>query len=198
MSETTPVKAEKARLRRERLALRDAIHPQARIEASLAMAEHGAEALTDPPPEVVSGFNPIRSEPDLRPLMANLRDVGARLCLPVILDKTTIVFREVVRGEPFVETGFGTFGPGPEAAVLDPDLMLVPLAAFDARGHRIGYGAGYYDRAIARLKEAGRTPRLIGIAFDVQEVDCVPDEPHDVALDAVLTESGLRRFPRPL
>ena len=78
--------------------------------------------------------------------------------------------------------------------MLDPDILLVPLAAFDDRGHRIGYGAGHYDRAIARLIDAGRAPRLIGIAFNCQEVDRVPDEGHDVVLSEVLTESGLRRF----
>jgi 5-formyltetrahydrofolate cyclo-ligase len=78
--------------------------------------------------------------------------------------------------------------------VLDPDLMLVPLAAFDGRGHRIGYGAGYYDRAIARLDAKGLAPRLIGIAFDCQEVARVPDEPHDVVMREILTESGWRRF----
>jgi 5-formyltetrahydrofolate cyclo-ligase len=76
-------------------------------------------------------------------------------------------------------------------------VMLVPLAAFDIRGHRIGYGAGYYDRAIAGLMEKNMRPRLIGIAFDCQEVAGVPDEPHDVQLDAMLTESGLRAFPFP-
>jgi 5-formyltetrahydrofolate cyclo-ligase len=75
--------------------------------------------------------------------------------------------------------------------VLDPNVMLVPLAAFDARGHRLGYGAGHYDRAIARLQERGLRPRLVGIAFDSQRVDRVPDEPHDVPLDAILTETGL-------
>ena len=72
--------------------------------------------------------------------------------------------------------------------------MLVPLAAFDERGHRIGYGAGYYDRAIARLQEIGVNPRLIGVAFDCQQVEIVPDEPHDMPLEAILTESGLRSF----
>ncbi len=76
--------------------------------------------------------------------------------------------------------------------------MLVPLAAFDARGHRIGYGAGYYDRAIARLPDKGHAPRLIGVAFDCQEVELVPDEPHDVVIPEILTESGLRRFEAPL
>ena len=75
--------------------------------------------------------------------------------------------------------------------------MLIPLAAFDARGHRIGYGAGYYDRAIARLQDAGKEPRLIGIAFNCQEVAKVPDEAHDVIVPEILTESGLRRFEAP-
>ena len=146
------------------------------------------------PGTVVSGFWPIRTEVDVRPLMAALAAKGARLCLPAILDRTTIVFRELVRGAAMIDMGFGTFGPGEQAAALEPAVMLVPLAAFDARGHRIGYGAGYYDRAIARLAEAGQPPRLIGIAFSCQEVARVPDEPHDVRIPEILTENGLRRF----
>ena len=96
----------------------------------------------------------------------------------------------IVNGEN-AAGGFGTSGPGPDAAVLDPDIMLVPLSAFDSTGHRIGYGAGHYDRAITRLHQKGLNPRLIGIAFDCQEVPSVPAEPHDVRLDAILTESGL-------
>ncbi|HEY4191825.1 MAG TPA: 5-formyltetrahydrofolate cyclo-ligase, partial [Mesorhizobium sp.] len=84
--------------------------------------------------------------------------------------------------------------PHEEAKLLDPQIMLVPLAAFDARGHRIGYGGGYYDRAIERLAKAGKRPRLIGIAFDCQQVEKVPEEPHDAVLAEILTESGLRRF----
>ena len=136
----------------------------------------------------------MRSEVDVRPLLFSFKDRGARLCLPAILDKTTIVFRELVRGAPMIDMGFGTYGPGEEAEILEPSLMLVPLAAFDRRGHRIGYGAGYYDRAIARLQASGRPPRLIGIAFDCQEVPLVPDEWHDVIIPEILTESGLRRF----
>lgn len=184
----------KKSLRGEALARRDALDPQWRIEASLAMAEASAGWDIEPG-TVVSGFWPMRSEVDVRPLMFALRDRGARLCLPAILDRTTIEFRELLRGAPLVDMGFGTHGPGPEAAVLEPELMLVPLAAFDARGHRIGYGAGYYDRAIAKLHAAGRAPRLVGIAFDCQEVARVPDEPHDVVLPAILTETGLRTFP---
>jgi len=190
------IAAEKARLRGERLTARDALLPTERIEKSLALAAHGLEALAFEPGTAISGFLPIRSEVDLRPLMAQLRGRGARICVPAILDKERIVFRELVPGAELVAGTFGTFGPGPEAAELDPGIMLVPLAAFDRRGHRIGYGGGYYDRAIARLHQKGLQPTLIGIAFDCQEVASVPDEPHDVRLDAVLTETGYRRFPR--
>ena len=184
----------KAEMRAERLALRDAIPADTRIEMSLAMAEHAGEAVAFDPGTIVSGFLPIRSEADTRPLMARFQARGARLCVPAILDRQTIVFRELVRGAPLVGTGFGTSGPGPDASVLDPEILLVPLSAFDRRGHRIGYGAGHYDRAIDLLKQKGMHPKLIGIAFDCQEVAHVPAEPHDISLDAILTESGLRFF----
>jgi 5-formyltetrahydrofolate cyclo-ligase len=188
------VKELKKNLRLEALGRRDALATEYRIEASLRIADIGLTFLSVDPGTNVSGFWPIRSEVDLRPLLFHMREKGARLCLPVIIDKKTILFRELVRGAPMVATGFGTVGPPEDAAVLDPSLMLVPLAAFDERGHRIGYGAGYYDRAIARLQEIGVNPRLIGVAFACQQVEIVPDEPHDVPLEAILTESGLRSF----
>lgn len=190
---TTDTRALKKELRRQALERRDALDAGWRAAQSIVMAETLA-GIDLPDEPVVSGFWPMRSEVDVRPLMFALAECGARLCLPAILDKTTIVFRELVREAELVDMGFGTSGPGPEAAVLQPNLMLMPLAAFDARGHRIGYGAGYYDRAVARLRADGHAPRLIGIAFDCQEVGRVPDEPHDVILPELLTESGLRRF----
>ena len=189
-------RALKKQLRAEALTRRDALDPQWRIEASLGMAEW-AQRIPGEPGDVVSGFWPMRSEVDVRPLMFAFREQGARLCLPAILDKTTIVFRELVRGADLVDMGFGTYGPGPDAEVLQPVLMLVPLAAFDARGHRIGYGAGYYDRAIAKLQAGPRPPRLVGIAFDCQQVELVPDQPHDIVIPEMLTESGLRRLGQP-
>ena len=194
---TDDPKSAKKALRAASLARRDGLDPQWRIEAALGMAEATA-GIDLPHGCVVSGFWPIRSEPDTRPMMAAMAARGARLCLPAILDRTTIVFRELVRGAPLVEMGFGTMGPPDTADLLEPTIMLVPLSAFDARGHRIGYGAGHYDRAIARLIAAGRAPRLVGIAFDCQQVPRVPDEPHDVVLSDILTESGLRPFPAPL
>jgi 5-formyltetrahydrofolate cyclo-ligase len=184
----------KKALRREALARRDALDTAYRIEASLAIAEIGANSVAVEPGVIVSGFWPMRSEVDLRPLLFALMERSARLCLPAIVDRETILFRELVRGAALVDMGFGTLGPGPDAAILDPHVMLVPLAAFDGTGNRIGYGAGFYDRAIARLHARGMEPALIGIAFDCQEVDGVPAEPHDVPLGGIVTESGLRRF----
>ena len=184
----------KAEIRKARLAARDKVPAETRIENSLAMAAHAGDALDFIPGTIIAGFLPIRSEADIRPLMARLKARGARLSLPVVLDRETIVFRELVAGAELVDTGFGTRGPAAEAPVLDPEILLVPLSAFDARGHRIGYGAGHYDRAIAQLRQKGLDPRLIGIAFACQEVAHVPFEPHDIGLEAVLTESGLRQF----
>ena len=187
----------KAVLRAERLGERDRIPAELRLEYSLAMVDHAGDDIVFEPGTIVSGFFPIRSEVDIRPLMARLKDRGARLCVPVVLDRPTIAFRELVAGAELVDTGFGTRGPGPDAAVLDPEILLVPLSAFDRQGHRIGYGAGHYDRAIARLHQKGLDPRLIGIAFDCQEVAEVPAEAHDVRLEAILTESGLKTFSAP-
>jgi 5-formyltetrahydrofolate cyclo-ligase len=184
---------EKKRLRAAALARRDGLDPGLRASASRSMAA-AAPVLAPAPGVVVSGYWPIRSEADPRPLMEALRDRGASICLPAILDRETIVFRRFERGQSLVPMGFGTLGPGPDAAAVDPSLMLVPLAAFDRGGSRLGYGAGFYDRAIARLHAAGVMPRLVGIAFDCQEVTAVPAEPHDIALDEILSESGLRRF----
>ncbi len=186
----------KQQLRAQALRRRDAMDPIERVEASLALASQAASIAIEPG-GIVAGYMPIRSEIDPRPLMHVLAEHGARLCSPATIDRTTIVFRELVRDAALVQTGFGTVGPGPEAAVVQPDLILLPLAAFDPLGNRLGYGAGHYDRAIAALHEAGRRPRLIGLAFAAQEIAAIPAGPHDVRLDAVLTENSLRRFEPP-
>lgn len=180
-------KEAKASLRRAALARRDAMPEDARIEASLTVADRCADLLPITPGMVVSGFLPIRSEIDIRPLMMLLADRGARLCVPAIVDGR-LQFRHLVRGAPLEPQGFGTYAPGAEAAVLDPELMLVPLAVFDRQGGRIGYGRGYYDSAIAALTDKGAPPTLAGVAFAVQEAETVPMEPHDIRLPMIVTE----------
>lgn len=182
---------QKTRQRRQALASRDQLDPVERVEMSLAACEHGAQSLAVDPGCIVSGFWPIRSEIDPRPLMSALQEKGARLCLPVVMDSKTIIFRQLIRGAPLVQTGFGTAGPGPKAEILDPLIILVPLAAFDRHGGRLGYGAGFYDRAIEKLCLKGIQPLLAGFAFSTQEVDKVPMEPHDQRLDMIITDNGV-------
>ncbi len=181
---------QKKLLRSAALERRDALLPDSRIEMSLDATDHGANAITVEPGIIVSGFFPIRSEIDPRPLMDVFRQRGARLCLPVVLNRETICFRELVRGSELIDTGFGTRGPSEDAEVLDPELLIMPMSVFDLVGGRIGYGAGHYDRAIARLIDKCKKPRLIGMAFDCQRIDQVPVEPHDQPLEAVITETG--------
>lgn len=182
--------------RKEALGRRASLPIQARIEGGLALAE-AADALGFPTGSVVSGFWPIRDEIDPRPLMDALRARGHALCLPAIVDGD-LVFRRLTRETVLVPAGFGTAEPPADADVLVPDCMLVPLAAFDRRGGRIGYGRGYYDRAIARIATArGAPPATVGIAFSLQEVDSVPEEPHDRRLDRILSERGFIQLEGP-
>ncbi len=169
---------------------------QARIEGGLALAE-AVDALDFPDGAIVSGFWPIRDEIDPRPLMDALRARGHALCLPAIVDGD-LVFRRLTRETVLVPAGFGTAEPPADADALVPDCMLVPLAAFDRRGGRIGYGRGYYDRAIAHIGTArGAPPATVGIAFSLQEVESVPEENHDRRLDRILTERGFVQLEGP-
>lgn len=186
----------KAMLRANALARRDALPDAVRTQAAQVLAE-AAPAIEALPGRIVSGFWPIRSEIDPRPLMDALADRGATITLPAVIDRQTITFRRYDAKTPLVPGGFGTMAPGPDAETLDPDIMLVPLSAFDGAGNRIGYGAGHYDRAIARLHGMGKRPHLIGLAFACQRVEAIPVEPHDVPLNAIITENGLQAFAAP-
>lgn len=180
------VAAEKARLRNESLARRDALSDEARAAGSEAIGDRIMSIGIDPG-AVVSAFLPIRSEVDLRPAIAHLFTAGHRIGLPV-MRKPDLVFRQWIPDAPLVPLGFGTYGPGESAPELVPDVMLVPLSVFDRSGGRIGYGKAFYDITIAGFHAAGHHPRLIGIGFSVQEAAKVPMEPHDVPLDLVVTD----------
>ena len=193
---TDDLKLQKAALRKTVLLARNALPETYRRDAAEAIIPHFLDHAELPQPCILSGFWPIRSEIDPRPLMRVLETRGVKLCLPAVLDVETIEFRAMSFSDELVETGFGTFGPAADAPVVEPDVMLVPLAAFDASGNRIGYGAGYYDRAIATLHQKNKFPLLIGVAFEAQRVDQIAQEPHDVALNTILTETGLT-FVRP-
>jgi 5-formyltetrahydrofolate cyclo-ligase len=137
---------------------------------------------------VVAGYSPIRSEIDPVPLMRTLAAQGARLALPAVMARgKSLAFRAWSPGDKLLLGPLGILEPSPGAAELVPDIMLVPLAAFDRSGHRIGYGAGHYDFTLAHLRKV-KAIAAIGLAFVAQEIPDVPAAAHDVRLDLVLTE----------
>tara|TARA_R110002126_G_scaffold164865_11_gene312736 strand:- start:5845 stop:6420 length:576 start_codon:yes stop_codon:yes gene_type:complete len=186
----TDIRQLKKDVRTAALARRDALDVGTRGVHSSDIKTHFSELELEPD-TIISAFLPIRSEVDLRPLIADLLAMGMKVCLPFMLDGQTIEFRQYSSDTQLVDNGFGTLAPEDGSAVLEPSLMLIPLSAYDASGGRIGYGAGFYDRAIDQLFKQDKNPLLIGVAFSVQQVDQVPVEDHDVPLDMVLTEHGL-------
>ncbi len=180
----------KRQIRKASLTRRNALPAEERVALSAAAAEHDLPFL-DREIGVISGFLPIRSEIDPRPLMRRLA-TEYRLALPRIIDGI-LEFASYAFGDALVSGDFGTEVPGPDAPLVDPDLMLVPLSAFDRRGGRLGYGKGFYDTAIARIA-ARRRLVTVGLAFSIQEVDEVPMEKHDRRLDWIFTEHGTIRI----
>src|SRR5215469_3030102 len=182
------IRDEKARLRREAGARRDALPAQSRQLAAEAIAAR-AFPLAIAAGTIVSGFMPLKSEINPLPLMRKLADAGARLALPVVAGRgKPLIMRSWQWGEPLVPGVWGIREPGPAAATVEPDIVLVPLLAFDRSGHRVGYGAGYYDLTITQLR-VSKQIAAVGIAFAAQEVETVPRTAFDAQLDLVLTEN---------
>jgi len=183
----------KSTLRAAALAARDALSDAQRVAAARVLARRGLPVELAPG-AIVAGYSPIRSELDPTPLMQKLAAEGARLALPVITARgQSLRFRVWHPGDRLLPGPLGILEPSPAAAEIVPDIVLVPLAAFDRTGHRIGYGAGHYDRTLAQLHKS-KGFAAIGLAFAAQEVEAVPALQHDVPLDYVLTESNLFDF----
>ncbi len=178
---------EKKDLRRATLARRDAVPADAHAAAAEAVAAHTLP-LAVRHGAMVAGYLPIRSELDPQPLMRRLVEAGARLALPVVTGRgEALTLRAFRFGAPLASGPWGVLEPTADAPEVAPDIVLVPLAAFDRTGHRIGYGAGFYDLTLARLR-ASQSLICIGIGFSVQEIQKVPATDRDARLDLVLTE----------
>jgi 5-formyltetrahydrofolate cyclo-ligase len=177
----------KGDLRTAALARRDGLSDGERSAAAEAIAKRGLP-LAIKPGSTVAGYSPIRNEVDPVPLMQTLAAEGARLALPVVPARgKSLIFRAWNPNDRLMLGPLGILEPSPAAAELLPDVVLVPLAAFDRAGHRIGYGAGHYDFTLAHLHK--RKTLAIGLAFSSQEIPAVPVASHDVQLDLVLTEN---------
>jgi 5-formyltetrahydrofolate cyclo-ligase len=187
MSSISFIDEEKAIVRRDALTRRNALPAELRAQAAEAIA---ARPFPIPvaPGAIVSGFMPLKSEINPLPLMRKLAGAGAKLALPVIDARgKPLILRAFTFGDVLNSGQWGIREPKPEAPEVAPDIMLVPLLAFDRTGHRVGYGAGYYDRTIAKFR-AMKTVVAVGIAYAAQEIEAVPITERDARLDLVLTE----------
>lgn len=138
----------------------------------------------------VAGYLPIGSELDPRPLLLALHGLGVPLCMPVVVaDGAPLAFLPWVPGTATARSAFGVEEPQ-EGDPVVPDLLLVPLLAFDLGGHRLGYGGGFYDRTLVALRAEGR-PRALGYAYAAQQVGAVPADGRDARLDGIVTERGV-------
>ena len=183
----------KAELRAKALAARDRLGSVQGLKAAAAIAARGLP-FDFTPGAIVSGYSPIRSEIDPVPLMRTLGAQGARLALPAVMARgKSLAFRAWSPDDRLMMGPLGILEPSPAAPEVIPDIMLVPLAAFDRLGHRIGYGAGHYDFTLAHLRRI-KPIAAIGLAFSAQEIKAVPALQHDVALDYVLTETKVFDF----
>jgi 5-formyltetrahydrofolate cyclo-ligase len=153
-----------------------------------------ADDLDLTPGAIVSGYWPMRDEADPRALMTALGAKGHPLALPRIAARgAPLHFHRWKMGDAMVVASFGMSEPLPDAERLTPSVLLVPLLAFDATGHRLGYGGGYYDRTLQALRATGKIV-AVGIAYGGSEIAELPHLEHDQKIDVVVTEKGVRRF----
>jgi 5,10-methenyltetrahydrofolate synthetase len=181
-------------LRQQKIAAREALPAAVHGPASQAIEAQLTDFLGSRPPETLAFCWPVRGEFDCRPLVLRLLQAGWRACQPVVLAPAApMVFRPWTADTPMTRDRHGIPIPAVEATTV-PDLVLLPLVAFDEQGYRLGYGGGYFDRTLATLAPR---PQAIGVGFELARVSSVRPQDHDVPLDAVVTEAGIRRFARP-
>ena len=185
------IATDKANLRHHQTNLRNTLHKLHGETAALRLLSHRFPVEPRQGFSVVSGFHPHGSEIDTRQLLGKLAGEGWTTALPIVAAKAQpLIFRRWLPGEP-LEIGVMKISvPLSSAPVVEPDVLLVPLLAFDKAGYRLGYGGGFYDATLARLR-AKKEIIAIGVAFAGQEVAEMPHEAHDMKLDYVMTEKAI-------
>jgi len=182
----------KAQLREEAVQRRAALKSIS-AELSRRLAERFLESIPVPAGAVVSAYCAIGDEADPAYLIAELRRRGYRIAMPRVAGRNLpLDFHLWEPGAKLIAGGFGLSEPSRDWPKLAPDVLIVPLLAFDAAGYRVGYGAGYYDRSLRGLREQ-KSITAVGFAFAVQEFPCVPHLEHDERLDWIVTEDGARK-----
>lgn len=191
----SPTLAEiKRALRPEAVAARARAHAALAPQAAEALAETGLRFLGEPAGRTVSGFMSFGEEIGVLPLVARLAKDGWRTAMPVIEGpRRPLAFRAWRPGEATVAGVWDIPRPADNAPLVEPDVLLVPLLAFDAEGYRLGYGGGFYDRTLARLR-AMKPVVAVGVAYSAQEIARAPRGEFDQPVDWILTEQGSRRI----
>jgi 5-formyltetrahydrofolate cyclo-ligase len=178
----------KKSLRAEAAALRQRVSQSKGVFAARALTSLGLPLISAlPNAPIIGGYYPIRDELNPLPLLHALHDGGSAIALPAIHPGPGLIFRRWDPGTPLKRGEFGVFEPAASPGVI-PAIVLVPLLAFDSKGNRLGYGAGYYDAALRDLRRLGPVT-AIGLGFDEQQFPEIPREPQDEPLDMILTPS---------
>ncbi len=168
--------------------LRKAAHEEWSGRAPLALAAHPFPVQPTITHKIVSGFFPYQSEIDTRPLLGKLAGDGWTTCLPIVIaNGQPLQFRRWLPGEPTIKGVWGIPRPPDTSPELEPDVLIIPMLAFDRKGYRLGYGGGFYDRTLEKLR-ATKKIIAIGVAYSAQELDEVPHGSHDQALNYIMTE----------
>ncbi|XDZ66231.1 5-formyltetrahydrofolate cyclo-ligase [Alphaproteobacteria bacterium LSUCC0684] len=190
--ETTSLEDQKAALRKTMSGIRKEAALDLNAAGELAeFATALLEIFKPQPDSIVAGYWPIRTELDPRPLMQKLAMAGLVTSLPATPEPgKPLNFHLWREGDPVIDGLYGTSEPGPDSPQCAPDILLVPMLAFDDDCFRLGYGGGFYDRSLAVLRQHKQEVRAVGIAFASQRVQHVPRGEHDARLDAVLTPEG--------
>jgi 5-formyltetrahydrofolate cyclo-ligase len=183
-------RAERIRLRTARAALSVADRQAAGAVLSAHLRRFLAERFAGAAGLTLSAYWPIKGEPDLRPLMGELHGTGVTIVLPVVEVKAApLAFRHWSPGMPMVLGDWNIPVPPPETETLTPDIALAPLVGWDGAGFRLGYGGGYFDRTLAALSPR---PFTIGIGLQSAHLSTIFPQPHDIALDVILTDAGVQ------
>ena len=183
----------KAQLRRDATEAREAAYRR-NPKAGTDLRAHFDQAIAVQPGAAVSGYWPLEGELDIRPVLQHLHDLGHTIGLPVVIEKNLpLVFRRWLPGTDLVKGQFNVHTPPPEAPEVIPQVLLVPLLAFDPDGYRLGYGGGFYDRTLEKLRREAHA-LAVGVAYAAQEMPFVPRGPYDQPLDWIVTERAAFGF----
>ena len=178
----------KKQARVQATAIRKIAHAEWSGRAPLALAAHAFPVAPTVSQKIISGFFPYQSEIDTRPLLGKLAGDGWTTCLPIVIaNGEPLLFRRWLPGEPTVPGVWGIPRPPETSPELEPDVLIIPLLAFDRKGFRLGYGGGFYDRTLEKLRTLKKII-AIGVAYAAQELDDVPHGGHDQPLNYIMTE----------